>query len=1241
MSHLPNYKRQTKISTNTSKNNSLNNSLFRPLKSLKTILKEKLLYDYICNIHNNNYFKYCITCKKDICFKCETQYHHQHTLLNYENLLPDFNETNIIQKEIKEYEKKYFEFMNIINIWKKDFDKMINEYDKEMNNIFQYIKNFNKDKNNINNIYKFRNIITLILDSNYDVDEKNNKIIELMNNILQDKNYIKKIKNDYDCVLSQNKLKDLINALNTDSLLDKIEKIINAIDYKNVDINKTNIRKSIEITPNIKLGKNDNYSYTKNNTSASTFGKNHYRFSSNTIDQNQNIIENSLFKLNPYTYRNRRVKKSKDINSHSKSTNDIIYQNNNIYERKKIREKSDDYIKISKINNELENIDDSNNNKYIENEKKIKNNLQESINKIKINQNIYNNYINSNCNHKIVKRKKRRNLIACKTQNLVNKSLLYDYKGFDINDKDSGAELLNNSSFTIQGVKYCSNSLRSNSLEYRPYKDNYFTTFGRIFKDNSNYNSLDNKYRNRTLNIENDYSSYKLLNGAILKEKAYKTLTNDNYINYNSYNRKNFSRNHDKNNIKLNGSSLYDCYQHKTNNSVLNVNNVNNSFSRNNNLNSISQENSAYSKNELMCNQIYNNSKINKRIFVHKKFAPLDDIKNLSSIESISNSVSSPVDSNINKNNPKVNTSHISRENSQININGNKSLFIGLELGNNECKIGVINEKNNFELFNINNNSNIPTVISFIENNINHKIEIKIGEETEELKVSNASQTIFNIIKLIGKSSNEIVGRKELWPFNIYNDEKTNKPYIQIKINNNLINYYFEELLIIFLKELFSEFFNKINISKLNEGKENKLIDLNIIITVPNYYNYIQRKIIENIFRTKLFPKNEMFKKNKIFIKENKYGKYNVQLKNIKIESASNLASFCLLDKDKMSNDIKDNISNYLIVYIEGGSVNISIISLNSKNNSIIEVKGISGAEFGEEDFLDNFIYTCLSDFKDKIKRKCLNSPKALAKLRKSLNIVKNCFNKEDIFQTEVNINKLYDVIDLKMTVNKNEYIKSCMGLFRKIIYLIKETLINSNIEIKDINDILLIGNIAQNMKLRNMINELFKDKNNNLYNKLKNEKIDIELNNYIVKGAIIQCFNNNMTIPKYKLANITHSSFGIESLNGIMNFVIEKGNNIPIKFNKYIKIKRTDKNGNNMININIYEGENKYVKNNKLISRNFIDIKNLKNEKIYENYIEILFQFFIDSNYNLYVYLLDKNTFRRKFEFLINIESI
>ena len=97
-------KKPTRITIATSKKN----GIIPPFKSLKSILKEKLIYDYLCGIHHYNYYKYCTTCKKDICYQCETESHKNHNFINYENILPDLNEINSIQKGLKEYEINYF-----------------------------------------------------------------------------------------------------------------------------------------------------------------------------------------------------------------------------------------------------------------------------------------------------------------------------------------------------------------------------------------------------------------------------------------------------------------------------------------------------------------------------------------------------------------------------------------------------------------------------------------------------------------------------------------------------------------------------------------------------------------------------------------------------------------------------------------------------------------------------------------------------------------------------------------------------------------------------------------------------------------------------------------------------------------------------------------------------------------------------------------------------------------------------
>ena len=46
--------------------------------------------EYICEIHNKNYIKYCDTCKINICMLCFNQ-HNMHNIIDYDNIIPDID----------------------------------------------------------------------------------------------------------------------------------------------------------------------------------------------------------------------------------------------------------------------------------------------------------------------------------------------------------------------------------------------------------------------------------------------------------------------------------------------------------------------------------------------------------------------------------------------------------------------------------------------------------------------------------------------------------------------------------------------------------------------------------------------------------------------------------------------------------------------------------------------------------------------------------------------------------------------------------------------------------------------------------------------------------------------------------------------------------------------------------------------------------------------------------------------
>ena len=1163
----------------------LNNDKFL---NLNEILKEKILYDNMCYKHNLSFIKYCTTCNKDICKKCEKEKHLDHDNINYKNFLPNKDEIDSIIKKIRQYENDNNILINEINNMKNEFNNILNQYKLKVNDIVEYIKNFSSEKINFNSIYKYRLI------SNFFSEYENNNQSEndiMINNI--EKNVKpkekQKIKNEYHWLIkSINKLKEFIKNIELkNSLSNNINKILDIIDTKfdnnlsNKFINKRKLINIQEITPNY-LSKMKTNTSTRSNINNKTSDSTCHNLNKKLISSNdiytKKIYNNTLDSIS--------IRKNTVLRIISKSMKNINNADKfGVYERKSVRHKSSDCRDKNIKINLLQNFDNNDRNSSSRNDNESKHIINKKINNnIKIEKNYLQKSINET---KIIFNdinERKNNLKYNRTKDFINKSFLTKNNFFN-KMKISNPEESTNISYTNKASK---------NFEY----------LGKI-----NKNSQNNNNNNIISSIKNKYN---IITPFTLKEE-------------------------ENNFIKNNSNIIIEKYRPKKNNSVETTSKkrlVYDMINKNIDIKNINDAN---------YNQTYN-KKENNDFFIHRRYITLDMSKNLSSFESNTSSFLSTTSAK-KYNNIFLNDSpFINGKNLNNNINNYNDttiklkLYIGLILGNTECIIGLNSDINNNIAYNNNNliYLKIPTIISFIQNlNDINKQEIIIGDEAEKFSQEKSEQTIFNIIKLFGQNIQEIKGKKELWPFKLYNDSNKNISMIKINGTKNYIYYYnTENILYFYLKKVFEIFFDKLNI---NNTREKTYFNINISIGVPNYFNYIQRNLLKKIFATKLFPKN---KNNRYNI----YSKYNILLDNIYIENISNLLSYSIFNnyskQNLTKNAIYNTINNILILTIGGCSTNISIVKLIKENkNKFIEIKYINSGEFGDEDFLDNLIDSCLAQFKLNIKNNCLNSPLILSRIRKALIEVKNKFDKNEVNQIEININRLFGNIDLKMSMKIDNYYTVCMGYFRKIIFLIKESIINSGIDFEKINDIILIGNISNNAKFKQMISELFKEKNEYIYKKLtkNSDEIDKKNNiniNYLINGSIIQCMNKNKAcIPEYKIINISHSSIGIEEFNEEMNFFFKKGDCIPIKLNKYIKIKKPI---NNFIILNIYEGENKYAKNNKLISHNSIDINQLINIKKDEKYIELLIEIFLDSNYNLSLFILDRYTYKRLIEYII-----
>ena len=550
-------------------------------------------------------------------------------------------------------------------------------------------------------------------------------------------------------------------------------------------------------------------------------------------------------------------------------------------------------------------------------------------------------------------------------------------------------------------------------------------------------------------------------------------------------------------------------------------------------------------------------------------------------------------------------------------IDETKSLNIGLDLGDSECRLSMINQNNKeIKIISFKNDSySIPTIIFFDE----YKDNVKIGIDAENSGKNKPNQCVFNLLKFVGNKYDEIVGKKELWPFKIFKNEISLRPYIKVDYNGQKEKiFYFEDILSMYIQKLFELFFQKIIVTNI----QNKKIKLCIQLSLPNYLTYLQKKIIEKIFQN-------------IFSNKKKFNEYYVTLEKIKLENSTNI--ICLYNELL---DTKNNEKNILSLFIDGCSINLSII--NKKRNTY-EVKFIESAAFGEEDFIDNYMCYCLRNFDEKINRKYLQSSLFLAQIRKAIINAKRNFDIIPKTQIELNIpfneQEINKFQNISVLLKKADFEKCCEEFFKKISLLIKNLLNKSRLSEVDIDEIILVGPTAKSSKIKLILYDIFKnnqkiDKMLRLSNPFSRE-ID---NDYsILIGCSLQAMNNNhLLLPKYVFNDISPFSFGIQSLDGLMEVIIQKGRRLPCKSKKLIKIMNTS---NENIFIKILEGDDFCAKNNKFITCAAINKFNFEGNNG-EEYIELIIQLEIDCDYNLKCYIIDPKS-NNKFECLININII
>ena len=475
---------------------------------------------------------------------------------------------------------------------------------------------------------------------------------------------------------------------------------------------------------------------------------------------------------------------------------------------------------------------------------------------------------------------------------------------------------------------------------------------------------------------------------------------------------------------------------------------------------------------------------------------------------------------------------------------------IGLDLGTTFSCIGVYKDGKVEIIPNKKDEKTTPSIVI-----IDKFLDVQVGEDTEENLVKNYNTCIYEIKRFIGRkfSDKEVQKELEKLPYKMIGSQDDDSPCIQITSNNIPILFNPVEISSFIIKKMV----------QIAEKYINKKVT-KLVITVPAYFSDSQRKLTKQA----------------------------AELAGLNVLRVINEPTAAAL---AYGFDKKQALNKKILVFdLGGGTFDVSILSVNKdENNSerkIFQVLGTSGdTQLGGEDFDNKLVEFCLDQQNNK--EDIMKDKQCLKKLKINCESIKRKLsysNEQTLF-----IEKFFKFEDLKIKIKREEFEDICNDLFIKLVKSLDDALINAKLTKDEINEIILIGGSTRMPKVKKILKIYFP-------NCIINDSINPD--EAVAFGATIEAekilHNNSESISNFLLKDITPLSLGTNILNKstnpkirgegkIMDVIIKRGTPIPYTSSQLYST--VYDNQTEMV-IDIYEGENTFIKYNHLLKKSKIN---------------------------------------------------
>lgn len=272
-----------------------------------------------------------------------------------------------------------------------------------------------------------------------------------------------------------------------------------------------------------------------------------------------------------------------------------------------------------------------------------------------------------------------------------------------------------------------------------------------------------------------------------------------------------------------------------------------------------------------------------------------------------------------------------------------------------------------------------------------------------------------------------------------------------------------------------------------------------------------------------------------------------------------------------------DKAQTLLIYDLGGGTLDVTILVLEG---GIFEVKSTHGdTQLGGQDFDNKMVEYFLPKVEAKCGEDISNNAKAIKKLRDACQKLKHELSHSD--EAVLEVDALVNGEDFDCPLTRDKFVEICSDLFTRCLEPLDRALADARITASQIDEIVLVGGSTRMVRVQEILEGYF-----------PNRKLSKKINpdEAVAMGAAIQGANlasgyehKDPRLSGITLMDVAPLSMGIELANGKMSVLIKRNTTIPYS---HTKVYKNNEDYQTEAVIEVFEGEDKYAKNNRLLGR-------------------------------------------------------